>query len=300
MKNNIPERYKGIIALIFLSFLWGVTSVIPRYLNISFKLFQQVYLRLFLGFILSCIFFRGSIRLDIIKKLPRHEVGLLILRSFLYYILGIVLATQALLLTKVGNVVFIQTMPMTAILGFFLLKEKLTVKKGILVFLSFIGVIVIAYKDSIMSLSFGMGEIIAFLSCIFLSLGIVLRKWHSNLLNDKEIATIMLLLASVFIFIISIFNGDGIPLTNWTSIVVIAIIIGGLVNSGISFLLNYGLHRVDAVLSNNIMALEPIFAVTLGLILFAEVPGIKEIFGGLLIIASVYFMSRPDESKNKS
>jgi drug/metabolite transporter (DMT)-like permease len=299
MKNNISERYKGIIALIFLSFLWGVTSVIPRYLNISLKLFQQVYLRLLLGFILSCIFFRGSIRLNIIKKLSRREIGLLATRSFIYYVLGVVLATQALLLTKVGNVVFIQTMPMTAILGFFLLKEKLTIKKGILVFLSFIGVIVIAYRDSITSLSFGPGEIIAFLSCIFLSLGIVLRKWHSNLLNDKEIATIMLFLASIFIFIISLFNGDGFPLANWSSIVVIAIIIGGFVNVGISFLLNYGLHRVDAVLSNNIMALESIFAVMFGLILFAEVPGIKEILGGILIIASVYFMYRPEGGKNK-
>lgn len=286
------DRSKGIIALLFLTCLWGIATVIPRYLSISFTLFQQIYLRFFLGFIFALIFFRRYIRFNILLKITHKEIVLLFSRAFIYYVLGIVLTTHAILTTKISNVSFVQAMPMTALLGFVLIREKFTFKKGLLILLSFVGVLLISIKMQALAPSFGQGEIIALVSTFFLSIGMISRKWQPNLLNDKEIATCMLFLGFIFVFIISLLNGEKLPINNWTIVDITALLIGGFLNVGISYSINYGLSRVDAVLSGTIMALEPIIVTILGFILFMEIPVLKELLGGTLIIVSVYFMNK--------
>lgn len=292
MKLNIAERQKGILALVLLTMLWGIVPLIPRYLSASFFLFQQIYLRLLAGSILSAIFFRKEIDLKKLKSLPLKEWGILVFRGFIYYFLGVSLYTQALLLTKISSVHFIGAIPMTAILGFFLFKERLTLKKVILILLSFIGVATISVQDFSHLLVIGRGEMFALLSSFFISLGLVSRKWHSKKLNDKEIATLVLLFASVFLITTSLIKGEGLPICNWHTGVVLVVLVSGLLNLGIGFFQNYGFARVEAVLGSNLLSLDPVFAAILAFLVYREIPMLKEIFGGLLVISSAILMSR--------
>lgn len=296
---NLSERNKGIIALLFLASLWGIAAILPRFLSISFKLYQQVYLRLFLGALFSFILFRTQIDLSKLKRISKKEFGLLISRSFIYYVLGVVIFTQALLLTKVSNVTFIGAIPMTALLGFILLKEKISIGKIFFVITSFVGVILISVQSSTTSFNLGLGEIFAFLSIFFVSLGMITRKYHTKLLNDKEIGSFMLLFGAIFVLIVSLLNGEGFPLTNWTINITVILILAGFINTGISYFVNYGLKRVDAVLSSNIMSLEPVFASIFALFIFSEVPMMKELIGGLLIIISVFVLHKLETKEIK-
>jgi len=288
--TSLSERQKGIAAIVFLALLYGILPLIPRYLSSSFLLFQQVYLRMFAGFVLSFIFFHKSIDFKKLKKIPLREWGLLALRAFVYYLLGVVLYTQALLLTKIGNVAFIGAIPMTAILGFIILKEKFTLKKASLVFLSFLGVLSISIKNFSNIFAFGIGERVALLSTFFVSLGFISRKWQSKAFNDREVATFMLFFATIFIFIASLLKGEGLPFQNWHLGVFLALLLGGLLNSGVSFLMNYGFSRADAVLASNIIALDPVFASFFAFLVFREVPRLRELLGGILIISSAILM----------
>jgi len=48
---------------------------------------------------------------------------------------------------------------------------------------------------------------------------------------------------------------------------------------------------VEAVLASNILTLESFFAIFFGFIFFREVPALKELLGGLIIIISVVTMN---------
>jgi drug/metabolite transporter (DMT)-like permease len=286
------ERRKGIISLISLTITWGVISLLPRYLSTSFQLFQQVYLRMMAGFIFSFVFFYRNIDFKKLVKLPLREWTLLALRACFYYLLGVVLYTQALLLTKISNVHFIGAIPMTAILGFVLLKERFTFNKLLLVILSFLGVILISVQDLFHLFVFGKGEVVALLSAFFICLGLISRKWQSEVLNDREVSTLILLFAAVFIFVASLFKGEGPPTANWNLGVATVLLLSGLLNTGISFFMNYGFARVDAVLANNILAMDPVFATLFAFLVYQELPIAREVFGGGLIVLSAILTHR--------
>lgn len=299
MNISPDERRKGIIGLFILVLIWGVLPVVPRFLSNDFKLFQQVYLRLAVGFIFSLILFSGKINLTKIFSLPAKDLFWIIFRASAYFLLGVVLNTQALLLTKISNVTLIGTVPVTALLGFILLKEKPTLGKIILIVISFIGALIISVTN-FSSFTLGMGEFVAFLSSLSISFALVSRKWQSKYLNDQETSTLVIFFAAVEIFIFSFFLKEGLPVNNWGIGAVGFLIAGGLLNAGVSFFSNYGLARVDAVLSGNILMLEPVLASFFGFLIFKEIPVARELFGGLIIIASVILMNYSENKVSPS
>ena len=293
------EHQKGVLAIVLLTVCYGILPLIPRYLSTSFELFQQVYLRLAAGFLMSFFIFRKQIDIPKVVKLPVKEWGFVALRAFVYYFLGVILYTQALLLTKISNVAFIGAIPMTAILGFVILKEKFSSKKALLVLLSVLGVVSISVQDFSNLLSFGRGEMIALLSTLFISLGFISRKWQTKAINDKEVATLMLFFATLFVFGGSLIKGEGLPMQGWYLGIILALLLGGLLNAGVSFLMNYGFARLDAVLASNLIALDPVFASFFAFLVFKELPIPKEVVGGIVIIISAIMMDRL-ETKQRS
>ncbi|MEK7522472.1 MAG: EamA family transporter, partial [Patescibacteria group bacterium] len=74
---------------------------------------------------------------------------------------------------------------------------------------------------------------------------------------------------------------------------ILLVVLGaGVFNVGNLFLTNYGLERVEAVLASNLFALELIFALLIGFLFYRELPNLKEIFGGVLILFSVVQMNK--------
>ena len=181
---------------------------------------------------------------------------------------------------------------MTAILGFLILKERFTIKKALLVVVSFFGVVLVSVKDFSNIFVFGKGELFALASTFFFSLGLILRKWHSKILNDREIATFILFFATLFVFVVSLIKNEGPPLGAWPLGAILVLLAGGLLSASVSFLMNYGLFRIDAVLANNIVALYPVFATLLALIFYKEIPMFRELIGGILIISSAVLLNR--------
>lgn len=78
------------------------------------------------------------------------------------------------------------------------------------------------------------------------------------------------------------------------------VLIGGIVLSGIGYLVNYGYARVDAVLSSNIMALTPVFASIIAFIIFHEFPSNREIVGSIVIIVSAILLNYSDRQNDKT
>lgn len=291
MFSKKSDREKGILSLVLLALVFASMGLFARYLSTGFLLFQQVYLRMLAAFIVGCFVFRN--RIDVLKfaRLSIKDWGVIVLRAVSYSLFGIILFTQAIIITKYSNVSFIGSLPMTAVLGFILLREKFNLRKFSLVLLAFFGVFLISIQDYSDIFVWGRGEILTLISTIFFSLSYIARKWQSNVLNNSELTVINFLIAFLVVFLVSIFKGDGLPTQGWHLGILLAVVGAGIFNILNVFLTNYGFQKVEAVLASNILTLEAFFAIILGLFFYQEVPLVKDFLGGLIIIASVIAMN---------
>ncbi len=294
------EHRKGVLALIWLAFIFAAMGLFVRYLSTGFLLFQQVYLRVSAAAVLGFIAFRTHLRWNKIRQISTREWWLILFRATSNYLIGVTLFSQAILWTKYSNVSFIGALPMTALYGFVLFREKITWQKILLVLVAFVGVIVISVKDYSQLFVLGKGEIAAFVSTVFFSLGYVARKWHSNLLNNREITELIFVIAFGLVLITSLISGESIPTTGWTWGLLLAVLGAGFFNVLNLFLINYGFEHVEAVLASNLLTLESVFAIALGFLFFRELPNLKELIGGTVIIVSVIRMNREEAKEQKS
>ncbi len=287
------EREKGILALVLLALVFASMGIFVRYLQYQFTVLQFTYLRIFVAFLMGLILFKSDLNFKKLIHLPLKEWLLIFLRGISLYVIAVPFISQAYLTGKYSNVSFVSAFPLMALLGFLLLKEKLTLKKVIYVLLGFIGVVFIAVQDYSNLLSWGEGELLALISCIFFDISYIARKWQKDYLSNKEITVLIFFVSSILLFGTSLFMQEGIPhVEQFSGIVLLVILASALFNVANLFLTNYGFQRVEAVLAGNLLTLEVVFALLFGISLYQEIPSLKEIIGGLLIILSIYQMNK--------
>lgn len=284
---------KGILAMLVLAFVFASMGLFARYLNTDFTILQQTYLRIFAALILGLVFFQKDLKLKKIISISQHDWKVIIFRSIALYLLGVTLFSYAIVNAKFSNVSFISAVPFVALLGFFFLKEKITKAKIMYILISFFGVLLIAINDYANLLNWGRGEFVALIATFFFSLSYIARKWQSDYLNNKETTVLIFFISTLLLFLLSLFFMEGLPSIQSFSIITIAIILGaGLFNVANLWLTNYGFKHVEAVLAGNILSLEVVFALLLGLIFYREIPTLKELIGGSIIVFSVYRMNK--------
>ncbi len=299
--TNMTQRSKSVYALILLCFLYASMGVFARYLSTSLLLMQQVYLRIFAGLVIGMIAFWPHINISKIQKISAREWALLYMRALFFYVLGVSFFTQAITLAKYANVSLIGSLPLTAMFGYVLLRDKISWRRAIYLVSASAGGVLIGVHDLTQLSVWGRGEAIALFSTIFISLSYVMRRFHTSLLNNREMTLIMFLMAGVTLLIVSLVNGDGIPqpTSGWQPGLVMVIAVAGLFNVLALFLANHGFSNIDTALASNILTLETVFALAIGFILYREIPISKEIAGGLVIVGSVIAMNQIDAREER-
>lgn len=299
-KKPQPNDKGGIIALVILAFVFSTFGIFGRFLDSNFSVFQQTYLRIFVAILITFIIFNKDLRFRSFLKLPKKEWLVLLFRSLLIYGFASLIYIQAMLTTTYSNATFLTAIPTIAVLGMIFLQERITLQKFGIIFLAFAGVLLISVQQFSGAFTFGRGELYALIADVFFSLAFIARKWHGNYLNNKEI-TFLILVISLFITLILSFIFDrSLPLTGWTPVYVIVIVLAAFFTVSSQLLMNYGFQHVKPFLANNILALEAVYALLIGLFLYTEIPTLQELTGGLLILLSVPLMNKLEErEKNK-
>src|SRR5258708_6440344 len=296
MKINESDRKKGVVALVVLAFVFASMGLFVRFLKTDFTILQQTYLRIIDAFLLGMILFYKDLDFFKLSKISKKEWVIILFRTIAVYVLAVTLVSQAVVMAKYSNVSFIEALPMTAILGFIFLKERVTLQKIIYILLGFSGVVLIAVKDYSHLFTWRQGEVLALIACAFFAISYIARKWQGSLLNNKEITVLMFFFASILLFVTSIFLfHEPLPRpTSWSGIIFLIILVGGFFQVVNLFLTNYGFQKVEAVLASNLLMLETVFGVLLGFLFFREIPTLKELIGGLLIVFRAYQMNKLD------
>jgi drug/metabolite transporter (DMT)-like permease len=242
--ESFTNHQKGILSLILLAFGFGAIAITARYLSFYYTLYQQLYVTIGVGFLVSLIIFPKTLSFERLKKIQRKEWVVMVFRVIVGYVLAGSLYRESITLTKISNVTFIQSIPIAGILGWILFKEKFTYKKLFFLAIAYVGVLLIAVKDFSSVLTFGRGELLSLISTLFFALSYVSRKWQTDLLTDKEIAQILLGLGTFILFLISLVKGEGMPVWNWEFALLLSLFFTGFFNAINIFFINYGFNNV--------------------------------------------------------
>lgn len=299
MLSNKEDHKKGVIALILLALCFASMGLFARYLATGFLLFQQVYLRMLAALIIGFFALRSQLDLKKFARIPVQDWIVIIVRGVTYSLFGIILFTQAIVITKYSNVSFIGSLPTAGILGILFLHERLTIKKAGFILLAVMGAVILAVTNFSNIFSWGRGETLTLISTVSFGISYIGRRWQTKFLNNSEMTVLNFVVAFFAVFIVSIVKGDGLPVTGWTFGLLSAVIGAGIFNIANVFLTNYDFEKVEAVLASNILTLESFFAIILGFLFYHEVPFIKELVGGIIIIGSVIGMNELEKRENK-
>jgi len=301
MKFQGPKEYWFIISA---AILYGTITVGGQFFaNLGLSLYEiSFYAMFFISLILLPIVLIK--RQYLIKKemflffIIYGLIGALLeLTQFGGIVLGVPVAIVALLL---------YSQPIwTTIFGKLMLREKITSIKIIAVALALAGVIVLLKPWNIESVGPIAGIISALLGGLFLSLWVIYGR-KSGISNQHYITTIFgyTALSSAWILLIwpiaNLFIHEpniirlsvNLPSQYWLYFLIFALISGVIPHS---FFFR-GTQKVHASIAGIILLLEPVSAIILAMILFAQPIGFNVLFGGALILFSNYLVL----SKNKT
>jgi len=185
--------------------------------------------------------------------------------------------------------------PMGLLLSLFILKESVSFKKWILIIISFVGIIIIAYDPRIVDDKFALVLILgtSFFFALANMMARVLKNVDTAVLNGWHglISFIPVILLSLY------FEGNPlhylyqIDAVTLFAVLHTALVVSVIGHAGMFYL--YKFYPVTNVLP--FYSLFPIFGIALTYLIFNETLSIFEIVGGILVIGSAYLI----HSENK-
>ena len=184
--------------------------------------------------------------------------------------------------------------PFAILLSSFFLKEKVSVRKWILIFTAFIGVGILAFDPLIKN------EIFALLLISFMAFFYASAQVFSRYLKELDVTMtncIMGLFGFFFLFITSyIFEGNtlnnliNINFKSWLLILHSAIFVSIAAHMSMFYL--YKIYPVNKVFP--FYALFPIFGILQTMLIFNEIPTLIVFLGALIVITSIYLLNKLD------
>ena len=184
------------------------------------------------------------------------------------------------------------SIPFAILLSSFFLKETISLKKWILILTSFLGIVLVAFDPKVLD------EILGFLLICGMAFFYGLSQVFSRYLKDLDVKftnALMGFIGSIILFFLSnIIEGNvltqinNINVNGWLAVIYAGAIISIFGHLMMFFL--YKFYPVGKVLP--FYALFPIFGLILTFFIFGEIPTIITIFGGIIVITSVYLLHK--------
>jgi drug/metabolite transporter (DMT)-like permease len=283
------------LLLILISFIWAGSFIAVDQTVGEIAPIDLGFLRFFVAtpFMILVLLLRKNAKYPPLKELPSLAVlGLTgVTLIYIFQFIGIEYTTAATSGVLINiNVIFI------LILSVFLLNEKLTVKKGAGVAISFIGVVVVMLaqminENIVFSNIFLIGAILVILSALCWAVYSIVGK---NLLKKYDtiaVTTYSFILGTIFflpVVIPGIFDVMGnISFNGWAAILYLALLCSVFGYVG----WYYALKKTEASKAAVFLNLIPFFTIILSFF-FGEQPTVPFVLGAILIIYGVYLTQK--------
>jgi drug/metabolite transporter (DMT)-like permease len=178
-------------------------------------------------------------------------------------------------------------------------QKKINSKIAISVFVTFVGSAVISYTGfGILASGEFLGNGLAFAGAIAVSFYILIGEKVRQEISVNSYTFIVYLMSSFFLLIFVTLGKRplvGFSLKQWLLFLALAVFCNLLGHS----IFNWALGYLDSSLVSIIIISEPIFASIWAIFIFNEIPKVKEIIGGLLIIGGIVYYIRTEKQLKK-
>lgn len=186
------------------------------------------------------------------------------------------------------------------ILSFFVLKEKLTLKKILCIIASMIGLLLIINTSEVSSSNYHhfTGIIYSVMAAVFYAIVVICNKFIKDL--PGTVVTIIQLSFSALVLLPMVILNVNFDIKDFDYKSLIFLLIVGIFHTGIAYLMYFSsVKDVDGQSIAVLSYIDPIFALILSSVLLDEKMTRIQILGGILILGSTYISERKKTALNK-
>lgn len=301
--EKIPPKTLGIFALLFAIFLWGPAPVI-------IKLTLEEVPEISLGFLRNFIAVSALFLLFFKKgyfSIQRQDLPLFILAGLLGSALNTILFLFGIQSTSAisAQTIFTAAPILTALLAYFILKERITLVQFFGVFFGLAGAVIVATRDfletGILSLGNLQGSVLVVLAMISWVLYILISKRLSFRYSPITITSFSFLVG--FVVFIPLFIGENLKGFGWisevTSLGIFGILYQGLF-AGVLAVLVYqiGLKLTSAFTAGVVLYLNLVITTVFAVPILGEKITFPFLVGAALVILGSFISTQFEFVKN--
>lgn len=285
--------FSGFLALLLAGFIGGAIS--PVLVKIGVREIPPITFTA-LRFLLALIVFI-PFYLKKREKLSRKDIYKLSIQS-IFFTANVGLFSIAIQYTSaIMSQILYSLVPVSVgVLAFFVLKEKMNKDKLVGSVIAFVGLSFLIFqsitKSDILSFGTPLGNFLNILAVLSWSLYIVLSKKMTKTYSPVTtsffsfVVTVLILSALIpFELLIRPLHFSDITLTGMGSLMGLAVVSSAFY----FFLIQYGIKKTTAFTASLYQYLGPVFAAFTAIPFLHEKPTLPLVFGGILIIAGVFY-----------
>ena len=279
---------RTIIAISITILLWASSFAAVR---ASLQAFTPGHIALF-RFLIASVLLAVLALINRIKLPKLKDIPVIFLLGFL----GIAVFHTAqnygqVTVTAGSAAMIVSSVPIfTAMLATILLREKLKLWGWLGIFISFLGVYLIALGER-EGIKFAPGVIILLLAAITAATYFVLQKPYLRRYSALQLVTYMMWVGTLFLLVFT--PGLIEEVTNAPIEATMAAIFLGIFPSAVAYVTwSYALSRAPASIVASFLYLQPVLAVIIAWIWLSEIPALISIFGGVVTLLGVFLVNK--------
>lgn len=289
------SSFKPMFAAVALAVSFVFMGVWVRMMSGSFGTFQQVYLRLLLAGLLAALLFRSSFTFVFLRSLRPQDWAIYALRSFFSYTIGVGLFTVAVMHAELSVVSFVSSLPVLGVLGWVFFRERVAPVAWPFIGLSVCGLVLLTGVN-LANFRLGFGELMAVVAMLGFDIGYLMSRLHSRDSTNFQNTTILLLIGWIPLLGLSLLLREPQGFGHVTTSGWIGLGMSSILNVAGLYAINYIFIELKAYVAGNILLLEGVIALLVGLLLYGEMPPAGALLGGVIILVCGYAISFIDRN----
>jgi drug/metabolite transporter (DMT)-like permease len=290
---NISSNTKGLLLMLLGQLSFAINDTLVKLMvKVSENNFSTLNILSIRGFfssiliLLIIVFFTQSDLKNVFKNKKSYLRGFFEVLTALFFFAGLILMPMANVYTLLMTAPFIVT-----IYSFFILKEKVGIRRWSAVIVGFIGVIIVINPQN---LEFGLLFILPIISAFFLTLRDVVTKKIVNKKNSLDITLVTSILVMIFSGIGAFILNDNIQSYNIIYIFISSIFLTfGYVCSVLT--VYYASLSITASFRYSVI----VFGIIFGYAILGEEPSLNMVIGAIIITASGLFVIKREKDLGK-
>jgi drug/metabolite transporter (DMT)-like permease len=280
---NMNSKNRAFIELIVATFFFSLFGVFTRLISDELGVFLQLLLRV--G-IMSAIFGAIGLLTKIYSRVQRKDLPLFIFRGFLivtdfscFYI-----AVNDLSLGLTLFIFYSASVIIAFLFGAIFLKEKMDISKSLGLLAAIVGLFIM-YSESFHGVLL-LPSVAAFVSGTCFGLTVSTSKKLTDTYDSTQVNLVAYLVSFVLAIPLLLLSREAIP-TAIPSMTIAELSGFALVGVAAFYLALDGFKYLEAQKASLVLLAELIFVIIIGWLLYSEIPTVRTIIGGLLILMAL-------------